>query len=78
MFARDVPHVSNVHDTTLMPDDTHSDGVFTHFRSYVATHLDAKFFEHQQSCPGCSKDFFFLKRKEGGSLKKSVHLNDLI
>lgn len=31
MFARDVPHIANVHDATLMPDDTHSDGVFAHF-----------------------------------------------
>lgn len=40
MFARDAPHVADIHDATLMPDDTHSDGVFAHLRSYVAIHLD--------------------------------------
>lgn len=52
MFARDGPHIANIHDATLMPDDTHSDGVFAHFGSYIAIHLDAKFFQHQQPCTG--------------------------
>lgn len=58
MFARDAPHVADVHDATLMPDDTHSDGVFAHFRSYVAIHLDAEFSEHQEPCrvPGQRSD----------------------
>lgn len=30
MFARDAPHVADIHDATLMPDDAQSDGVFAH------------------------------------------------
>lgn len=48
MFACDVPHIADIHDATLMPDDTHSDGVFAHFRSYISIHFDAEFFQHQQ------------------------------
>lgn len=44
MFARDIPHITNIHDATVMPDDTHSDGVLTHFRGYVAIYQDAEFF----------------------------------
>lgn len=50
MFACDVPHIADIHDATLMPDDTHSDGVFAHFRSYISIHFDAEFFQHQQPC----------------------------
>lgn len=52
MFARDGPHVANIHDATLMPDNPHGDGVFTHFRGYVTIHMDAKFFQHQQPWTG--------------------------
>lgn len=52
VFARDVPHIADIHDATLMPDDTHGDGVFAHFRGYVAIHFDAEFFQHQQPCTG--------------------------
>ena len=50
MFACDVPHVTDIHDATLMPDDAHSDGVFTHFGGYIAIHFDPQLFEHQQPC----------------------------
>lgn len=50
MLACDVPHIADIHDATLMPDDTHSDGVFAHFRSYIAIHFDAQLFQHQQPC----------------------------
>lgn len=55
MFARDVPHVANVHDATLMPDDAHSDGVFAHLGGHVAIHLEAQFFQHQQPCTGAGQ-----------------------
>lgn len=55
MFARDVPHVANVHDATLMPDDAHSDGVFAHLGGHVAIHLDAQFLQHQQPCTGAGQ-----------------------
>lgn len=44
MFACDVPHITNIHDAALMSDDAKSDGVFTHFRSYIAIHFNAKVF----------------------------------
>lgn len=55
MFARDVPHVANVHDATLMPDDAHGDGVLAHLGGHVAIHLDAQFLQHQQPCTGAGQ-----------------------
>lgn len=52
MFARDVPHVADVHDATLMPHDAHGDGVLAHLGGHVAIHLDAKLLQHQQACAG--------------------------
>lgn len=39
MFARDVPHVPDVHDAAMVPHDAHGDGVLTHLRGDVALHL---------------------------------------
>lgn len=50
MFACDGSHIANVHDATLMPDDTHSDGVLAHFRGYITIHFDAKVFQNQKPC----------------------------
>lgn len=52
MFSRDVPHVADIHDATLMPHDAHGDGVFAHLRGHVAIHLDAKLLQHQQAWAG--------------------------
>lgn len=52
MFARDVPHVSDVHDATLMPHDAHGDGVLAHLGGHVAIHLDAQLLQHQQAYAG--------------------------
>lgn len=80
MFACDIPHISNIHDPSMMPDNSYCDGVFTHFRGYIAIYLDAKFFQHQEPCRRSQKKKQFCQDfiKAGCETKCQIKLITLV
>lgn len=50
VFTCHIAYVPHIHDTTVVPNHAHSDGVFAHLRSHVLVYLDAQILQHQQTC----------------------------
>lgn len=49
MFVSDVTDIAHVHDTSLVSNHAHSDGVFAHLGGHVLVYLDTQVLQHQQS-----------------------------